>query len=194
MNLLYLFANFFKIGLFSVGGGYAILPFLFEIADSTSGINAHAILGDGWLTRELIGNMLAVGQSLPGAIGANLSAYTGLYYAGIPGAYTAAFALAAPSIIIIMIVARTLKAFKESAAAKNLFTGLRPAAAGLLSAAALGAISLAVWNRAAPVWYEFIRWKEAIIFVIIFFLIIKFKKHPIIYVLAAGATGVILKL
>ena len=189
MNLLYLFANFFKIGLFSVGGGYAILPFLFEIADSSSGINA-----DGWLTRELIGNMLAVGQSLPGAIGANLSAYTGLYYAGIPGAYTAGIALAAPSIIIIMIVARTLKAFKESKAVKNLFTGFRPAAAGLLSAAALGAISIAIWNRAAPVWYEFIRWKEALIFVIIFFLIVKFKKHPVIYVLAAGVIGVILKL
>ena len=131
MKLILLFANFFKIGLFSVGGGYAILPFLFEIADISSGINAS-----GWLTREMIGNMLAVAQSLPGAIGANVSAYTGLHYAGVPGAYTAAFALAAPSIIIIMIVARTLRAFKENTAVKSLFSGLRPAAAGLLSAAA----------------------------------------------------------
>lgn len=184
MKALYLFADFFRIGLFSVGGGYAILPFLFEMADHS----------DGWLTRELIGNMLAVAQSLPGPIGANLSAYTGFNYAGIPSAYAAALGLTAPSIIIIMIVARMLKAFRESSIVKNLFAGLRPAAAGLLSAAAFGAIALALWNSAAPVWYQFIRWKEALIFAVMFFLIYKFKKHPIIYILASGVIGVILKL
>jgi len=184
VKALYLFADFFRIGLFSVGGGYAILPFLFEMADHS----------DGWLTRELIGNMLAVAQSLPGPIGANLSAYTGFNYAGIPSAYAAALGLTAPSIIIIMIVARMLKAFRESSIVKNLFAGLRPAAAGLLSAAAFGAIALALWNSAAPVWYQFIRWKEALIFAVMFFLIYKFKKHPIIYILASGVIGVILKL
>jgi chromate transporter len=189
MSLLFLFANFFKIGLFSVGGGYAILPFLFEMADNSSGINTGA-----WLSRELIGNMLAVAQSMPGAIGANLSAYTGIHYAGVPGAYTAALGLTAPSVIIIMIVARTLQAFKESALVMNLFSGLRPAAAGLLSAAAFWAISLALWNAAAPVWYEYIRWKEGLIFIILFFLVWKFKKHPVVYILVAGFAGVLLKL
>ena len=122
MNLLYFFAKFFKIGLFSVGGGYAILPFLFEMADDS--------VADGslWLTRELVGNMLAIAQSLPGPIGANLSAYTGIHYAGIPAGFVAAFGLAAPSIIIIMIIARTLEAFKRSQAANGLFAGFRPAA------------------------------------------------------------------
>jgi len=189
MMLIFLFANFFKIGLFSVGGGYAILPFLFEMADNASGINA-----DGWLTREMIGNMLAVAQSLPGAIGSNLSAYTGIQYAGVPGAFAAALGLTAPSIIIIMIVARTLQAFKESALVKSLFSGLRPAAAGLLSAAAFWALSLALWNAAAPVWHEFIRWKEALIFIVLFFLIYKFKKHPVVYIFIAGLAGVLLKL
>ena len=184
MRLIFLYATFFKIGLFSVGGGYAILPFLFELADNSG----------GWLTIEMVGNMLAVSQSLPGAIGANISAYIGLTYAGIPGGYTAAFALATPSIIIIMIVARTLKAFKESAAIQNLFSGLRPAAAGLLSAAAFGAIAMSMWNAAAPVWYEYLRWKETLIFLLVFFLVIKLKKHPIVYILAAGVVGMILKL
>ena len=184
MNLLYLFARFFKIGLFSVGGGYAILPFLFEMADSSG----------GWLTREMVGNMLAVAQSLPGPIGANLSAYTGFHYAGVPAGFTAAIGLTAPSIIIIMIVARTLQAFKGSATVNSLFAGFRPAAAGLLSAAAFGAISLSLWNAAAPAWYASIRWKEALIFAIIFFHIFKFKKHPVIYIIAAGAVGVVLKL
>jgi chromate transporter len=188
MKLLLLFVNFFRIGLFSVGGGYAILPFLFDMADNYTGINAG-----GWLTREMILNMLAVAQSLPGAIGSNVSAYTGIYYSGISGGFTAAFALAAPSIIIIMVVARAVSTFQENTIVKNLFSGLRPAAAGLLSAAAVNAIS-PLWNSAAQIWYLFIRWKEAAIFAIIFILVIKFRKHPIIYILCAGAVGVILKL
>ena len=193
MKLLFLFANFFKIGLFSVGGGYAILPFLFEMADKSAADGIHAD-GSGWLTREMVGNMMAVAQSLPGPIGANLSAYTGIHYGGLPAGFTAAFGLAAPSIIIIMIVARTLEAFKENMVVKSLFAGLRPAAAGLLSAAAFGAIALSLWNAAAPVWYDFIRWKETLIFAVVFFLIFKFKKHPVIYIVAAGAVGVVLKL
>jgi len=188
MNLLYLLATFFKIGLFSVGGGLAILPFLFEIADN-SGADSS-----GWLTREMIGNMLAVSQSLPGAIGANLSAYTGFHYAWIPGGYVAAISLTIPSIIIIILVARMLRAFKESAAVKSIFSGLRPAAAGLLSAACVGTVALSLWNSAAPVWYEFIRWKEALIFALILILIMKFKKHPIVYIAAAGVAGAVLKL
>jgi len=184
MSLLYLFVTFFRTGLFAVGGGLATLPFIFEIADNS----------DGWLTREMVGNMLAVAQSSPGAIGANLSAYVGLRYAGISGAYAAALGLIAPSIIIIIIIAKMLKAFKENPIVKSLFAGFRPAAAGLLSAACFGAIALSLWNAAAPVWYELLRWKEALIFVVLFFLIYKFKKHPVIYIFAAGVAGVVLKL
>jgi len=188
MKLLYLVVTFSKIGLFSIGGGLATLPFLFEMADqSTAG-------GSGWLTREMIGNMLAVAQSLPGAVGVNLSAYTGFRYAWIPGAYMAALGLVVPSIVVILIVARMLQAFKENAVVKSLFGGLRPAAAGLLSAAGFGAIALSLWNKAAPMWYSHIRWKETLIFAVLFFLIYKFKKHPIVYIVAAGAVGVLLKL
>jgi chromate transporter len=189
MKLLYLFATFFRIGLFAIGGGLATLPFLFELADNSTGINTA-----GWLTREMIGNMLAVAQSSPGAVGANLSAYTGLRYAFIPGGYAAVLGLVTPSIIIIVIVARTLKAFKESAVVKSLFSGFRPAAAGLLSTAGFGAISLSLFSRSAQHWYEIIRWKETLIFAVLFFLVYRFKKHPIIYIVAAGAAGVVLKL
>jgi len=188
MKLLYLFVTFFKIGLFSIGGGLATLPFLFEIAD---GLSADT---GAWITREMIGNMLAVSQSLPGAIGVNLSAYTGFSYGGIPDAYMAALGLIAPSIIIIIIIARMLLAFKESGIVKSLFAGFRPAAAGLLSAAGFGAIMLSLWNASAGVWYEYVRWKQALIFALLFFLIYKFKKHPIVYIAAAGVVGVILKL
>ncbi|MCL2233031.1 MAG: chromate transporter [Treponema sp.] len=184
MTFLFLFANFAKIGLFAIGGGLATIPFFFQLAEN------HP----EWLSREMIGNMLAIAQASPGAIGPNLSAYAGLLYAGIPGGYMAAFGLVAPAVVIIIIVARTLQAFRESVVVKNLFSGFRPAAAGLLSAAAFSVIALSLWNAAAPAWYAHIRWKEALIFAILFFLVVKFKKHPIVYVIAAGAAGVIFRL
>jgi len=184
MVFLFLFAVFSKIGLFAIGGGLATIPFFFQLADN------HP----DWLTREMIGNMLAIAQASPGAIGPNLSAYAGWLYAGIPGGYMAALGLVAPAIIIITIVARTLTAFRESVVVKSLFSGFRPAAAGLLSAAAFAVIALSLWNAAAPVWYAHIRWKEVVLFALLFFLIVKFKKHPIVYVIIAGAAGVIFQL
>lgn len=184
MKLLFLCFTFARIGLFAIGGGLATLPFLFELADKYP----------AWLTREAIGNMLAVAQSLPGAIGVNLASYAGFLPAGIPGSFAAAFALTGPSIIIIITIARMLKSFKENRVVKSLFAGFRPAAAGLLSAAGFGAITLSLYNAAAPIWYNAIRWKEAALFIIIFVLIYKFKKHPVIYIAAAGIAGVVLGL
>ena len=183
MNLLYLIAEFFRIGLFAIGGGLATLPFLFEIADNSD-----------WISREAIGNMLAVAQSAPGAIGANLASYVGFTYAGPAGGFAAALGLVFPSIIIITIVARMLQSFKENKVVQSLFTAFRPAAAGLLSAAGFSAIALSLWNAAAPIWYEFIRWKETLLLALILFLVMKFKKHPILYIAAAGVAGVLLQL
>jgi len=184
MKLLYLFITFFRIGLFAIGGGLATLPYLFELADKS----------DGWLTRQMIGDMLAVAQSSPGAVGVNLASYTGVRYAAIPGAYAAALGLIAPSIVIIVIVAKTLKAFKENAVVKSFLAGFKPAATALISAAGLGAISLSLWNSAALSWLEYVRWKETLIFIMFFLLIFKFKKHPIVYIIGAGVAGVVLKL
>ncbi|GHT68522.1 chromate transporter [Spirochaetia bacterium] len=188
MKLFFLFVQFFKIGLFSIGGGYATLPFLYEMADKAKGSSNE------WLTAEKIGDMLAVAQSLPGAIGGNLSAYTGFQYAGIPGGLIAALGLISPSIIIIAIIARILNAFKESKMVASLFAGFRPAGAGLLSAAALGALAISLYNPAAETWTAMLRWKECILFAALFFLVYKFKKHPVVYIAIAGAAGVILGL
>jgi chromate transporter len=87
-----------------------------------------------------------------------------------------------------------LQAFKESPVVTAVFAGFRPAAAGLLSAAGLGAIALSLYNDAAPVWYELIRWKETLLFGIIFVLLVSFRKHPVVYIAAAGAAGLVLGL
>jgi chromate transporter len=183
MILLFLYLQFFQIGLFSVGGGLATLPFLYQLADRQD-----------WLSPEIIGNIQAVAQSLPGAIGVNMSAYTGFQCAGIPGAFVSAFGLISPSIIVIIIVAKMLSAFKENAAVKAVFSGLRPAAAGLLCAAGFGAIKLSVYSGSGTAWYEMVRWREGVLLLILCFLVFKFKKHPIIYIALAGAAGVVFAL
>jgi chromate transporter len=181
--LLILFAEFFKIGLFSVGGGLATLPFLYQLADRYD-----------WLDYETIANMVAIAESTPGAIGVNMATYAGFRCAGISGALSATAGLVLPSIIIILIVARMLRSFKENAVVAAVFAGLRPAAAGLIAAAGFGVIRLALYNGAASVWYALIRWREAAMFAVLFFLIRVFKKHPVIYIAAAGLAGAALGL
>jgi chromate transporter len=183
VNPLILFVQFFRIGLFSIGGGYATLPFLYEMADTYE-----------QLSREDVGNMLAVAQSLPGAIGVNLSAYTGFRFAGIPGAFAAALGLTTPSIIIIAIVARVLGAFKESKTVAALFAGFRPAGAGLLSAAAFASIAVSLYRPGWETWRRILRWRELVLFALIFFLVVKFKKHPVFYIAGAALAGAALAL
>jgi chromate transporter len=183
VTLLLLFAEFFKVGLFSAGGGLATLPFLYQLADKYD-----------WLDYETIADMVAVAESTPGAIGVNMATYAGFQCAGIPGSVTATLGLIMPSIIVIIIVARILSAFKESFLAAAVFSGLRPAAAGLVAAAGFGVMKLSLYNGGAPVWYSLLRWREGAIFAVLFFLIHVFKKHPVVYIAAAGLTGVILGL
>jgi chromate transporter len=123
-----------------------------------------------------------------------MAAYAGFLGAGLPGACIAALGLVSPSIIIIIVIARMLQSFKENALVKSVFSGLRPAAAGLLAAAGFGAIKLSLYNPGAPQWYNLIRWQETLIFAVLFLLIRKFKRHPVVYIAIAGAAGIALGL
>jgi chromate transporter len=183
VKFLILFAEFCKIGLFSVGGGLATLPFLFELAEKNNP-----------LSPEQIGDFLAVAQTSPGAIGINMGAQTGFLFAGVPGAYIAALALAAPSIAVIIVVARMLQSFRENLLVAAVFSGLRPAAAGLLAAAGFNVWKISLYNGGAEIWYDLLRKKECLLFGVFFFCIHRLKGHPAIYVAAAAALGVILGL
>ncbi|MDR2607892.1 MAG: chromate transporter [Treponema sp.] len=183
MNPLLLFAEFFKIGLFSVGGGLATLPFLFHLADIY-----------GWLTREKVGDILAVAQSSPGAIGINMGAQTGFQALGIAGSIIAVLGMIVPSIVIILVIAKFLKEFKENSIVAAVFTGLRPAAAGLLAAAAFGAWKLALYNSEWQEWYTILRYKECLLCAGIFIALKKLKFHPVVYIALGGAAGIMLGL
>lgn len=125
MLYLKLFFNFFRVGLFSIGGGMATIPFLQEMGEIT-----------GWFTNTDLMNMLAVSESTPGPIGINMATYVGYQSAGVLGGIVATLGEIAPSIIIILIVARILKQFRHNRYVEAAFYGVRPASTGLIAAAA----------------------------------------------------------
>jgi chromate transporter len=196
MGLFFLYIEFFKIGVFAVGGGLAILPFLFLMANDRSTF----IRQTGWLNTEQIGNFLAIAQCSPGAVGVNTSVQTGFLYGGISGGIIAVLGLISPAIIIISVIAGALQSLKTNKISIAVFSGLRPAAAGLLTAAGLGVWRLALYNDAATAaavngaWYKIIRWRESLVCLVIYLLIVKFKGHPVVYVALGAAAGIILGL
>jgi chromate transporter len=188
MNLFLFYIEFFKIGLFAVGGGYATLPFLFRMADG----HFTFIRQTGWISAEQIGNFIAIAQCSPGAVGLNVAAQAGYLYGGPAGGILAVLGLISPAIIIISVVARFLLLVKENKIAASVFSGLRPAATGLLSAAAWSVWRLALYNPANTVWHEIVRWREGLVCLVIFVLIVKFKGHPVIYVALGAIAGMVM--
>jgi len=138
MIYLKLFWEFFKTGLFAVGGGMATLPFLSDIGERT-----------GWFTQQKLADMIAVSESTPGPIGVNMATYVGFETAGVLGAVTATLGLVAPSIVIILLIARVLKQFRNNRTVDAVFYGLRPCSVALIAAAGLLVAKLTFLNADA---------------------------------------------
>ena len=187
MILLRLFWEFFKTGLFAVGGGLATLPFLYDISERT-----------GWFSAAEIADLLAVSESTPGAIGINMSTYAGVHTAGVIGGIVATMGLICPSIIVIIIISNVLKKFQDSKLVQKIFYGLRPASLGLIGAAGLGVAKIALLNTDAfqenGLISQLCDWKCIVLAVVIFLVYRKLKHSPIFYILAAAAVGIIFKL
>ena len=184
MNILLLYLEFAGIGLFSIGGGLATLPFIYNLAGKYS-----------WLDAAQIPDMFAVAQLMPGAIGINLGAYVGIQAAGALGAFTAVCGLVSAPAAIIIVIARLYDGFKKNRVARSVFEGMRPAAAGLLAAAGYGILKLALYKQDAAPWYQSLKLRECLISVIFYVLLACFKKAPTVLFIVAGAlAGIILKL
>ncbi len=185
MTFINLYLTFFKIGLFTIGGGLAALPLLQGEA-----------LRQGWFTLDRFFHMVAVSESTPGPIGVNMATYVGLEQAGIGGSVAATLGLVSPSVIIILIVARYFLHFNEKPLVQSVLKGLRPAVTGLIATAAFNVLTVAV----IP-WRVFLESREIsdllppvnlIIFTVIGFGFLKWKLHPIIYIAAAAVAGMVL--
>ncbi|WP_297018180.1 chromate transporter [uncultured Dialister sp.] len=187
MIWLQMFWEFFKAGLFAVGGGLATLPFLYDISQRT-----------GWFTAEDIANMIAISESTPGPLGVNMATYAGFQALGIPGGIYTTLSLTAPALIVISMVYAVLKKFKESDTMARIFYGLRPASTALIAAAGLGVAKISLLNlplfSSTGSFMSLIRWPSLILAVIIYLGLMKFRWHPVIYIAISAVAGVVLGL
>ena len=187
--LLILFFEFFKTGLFAVGGGMATLPFLYDMSAR------HP----DWFTTEQLADMIAVSESTPGPIGMNMATYVGFRTAGVLGGLIATLGLAAPSIIIILIIARVLKQFRENRYVDAAFYGLRPCSVGLIAAAGLLVVKIALFNfdayAASGAIADLFRIKALILAAVLLVLTraVKATKklHPIFFIIGSALVGVV---
>lgn len=183
MTYLLLFFEFFKTGLFAIGGGLATVPFLFEIANKYP-----------WFTKGQLTDMIAVAESTPGPIGVNMATYAGFSAGGIGGAIIATLGLVTPSVIVVLIVAKILAKFKDNKFVNYAFYGIRPAVAGMIIAAWVSLFQMCVINQAYTGIKDLFYLKELVIFVFMTALCLKTKINPICYIILGAIIGIIFKL
>ena len=186
MILLRLFFEFFKTGLFAVGGGLATIPFLRDMGART-----------GWFADTDLTTMIAVSESTPGPIGVNMATYVGFETAGVPGAVIATLGLVTPSLIVILIVAGFLQKFRQSKTVNSVFYGLRPASTALIAFAGLGVAEKVFVRIGGTATHVFsIHWPSVVLAAAVFLCMryTKLKKlHPIVFIAAAAIAGVIFR-
>ena len=185
MLYLRLFFEFFKTGLFAVGGGMATLPFMYDISDRT-----------GWFTHAQLADMIAVSESTPGPIGVNMATYVGFTAGGVPGAIVATLGVITPSVIVILIVARILKAFRENVYVDSAFYGLRPASTALVAAAGISVVPIALLHSGMT-GLAALNWPAialaAVLLVCTNWVPVVKKWHPIVFIGISALVGVLLK-
>lgn len=168
MIYLLLAYEFFKTGLFSYGGGYATIPFLYQISQ------IH-----GWYTVDELTKMFAVASITPGPVGINTATYAGYKTAGLLGALSATVSEMVPSLILVIIVAKLLKKFSENFYVKALLSTLKPISCALLVFVAVGLIKPSITDI-----------KAMILLAVLLLLSWKNKYNPIFYFVFAGVTGI----
>lgn len=188
MIYLQLFFEFFKTGLFAIGGGMATLPFLYDMADKT-----------GWFTSAQLADMIAISESTPGPIGVNMATYVGFTTAGIWGAIIATIGLITPSVIIIIIISYFLKSFRDNKYVDAAFYGLRPASTGLIAAAGMTVVTITLLQidlfKSTSKIIDLFNWKSLILAFIIYILTNYVKQtkklHPVFFIVGSAIIGML---
>lgn len=185
MNKIWLLIlEFMKTGLFAVGGGLATIPFLNEMG-----------VKYGWFTMDTLSTMIAVSESTPGPIGINMATYVGYTVAGAGGAVFATLGLVAPSIVVICIIANYFQKFKNAKIVQMIFAGLKPAVVAFIAAACLNLFISTLLCAEAGISggaAEFFNWKCILLLAVLLAFKKKFPKvHPIAFIVAAAAAGIV---
>lgn len=172
MIYITLFIEFFKIGLFAIGGGAATIPFLFDLSKKYN-----------WFSFEELTNMIAVAESTPGPIGVNMATFAGFQTAGILGGIIATIGLITPSVIIIVLIAKLLKNYAQNQNFRLVLNSIRPAVLALIIFALMSIVKISI-----------VDYLSFGVFFILTIVMLKYKKSPILYILLSAIIGIILKL
>ncbi len=184
---LQLFWEFCKVGLFSVGGGLATIPFLSDLGSRT-----------GWFTAGDLADMIAVSESTPGPLGVNTATYVGFRCGGLLGGVVATLGLIFPSIVIILVISKFLQRFRTSRGVEGVFYGLRPASTGLIAAALAEVVSIALLTLPAGEGEKLTFHLPAIALCAVVFILMKFtpakKLHPIVFIALSAVAGIVFQM
>lgn len=180
LELLQLFFTFFKIGLFTFGGGYAMLPLI-----------QQEVVANGWMTLDELVNFVAIAESTPGPFAINVATFVGMQQGGFFGAVFATLGVVAPSFVVILIVAQCFEKFKTNKIVQGCLFGLKSAVVGLIGAAVISigqtvmfpdGITLTVFQSATV-------YISLALFAVC--TVLSFKKvHPIFVVLLSAGIGI----
>ena len=180
--ILTLFLEFFKIGLFAIGGGPATIPFLMDLA-----------INRPWFTMEELTNMIAISESTPGPVGLNMATYAGFQTLGLYGGLVSTLGLTIPSIIVIIIIAKFLDGFSENKYVKAAFAGIRPVVVSLIAAAEINLFKVSLFKISDI--GEYTPLLVPIIIAIVIFILLRFKKfsklNPAVWFLFGAVAGLI---
>ena len=183
MIYLRLFYEFFKVGLFSVGGGLATIPFLTDLGQRT-----------GWFTSGQLADMIAISESTPGPLGVNMSTYVGFNTGGFLGGVVSTLGLVAPSILVILLIARILKQFRQSRVVGTIFYGLRTASVALITVALLQVAVIALAKPGGPMGVHWVGVAlAAAVFVLMGYTPAK-KLHPIVFIAFSAVVGIVFQM
>lgn len=172
MIYLLLFFEFFKIGLFAIGGGLVTVPFLFDLSEVY-----------GWFTAKELTDMIAISESTPGPIGVNMATYAGFNAAGIWGGLIATLGLVTPSVIVIVTICRLMNKYSCNRRVNTMLEGIRPAVIALIVFAGLELAKISLADLT-----------HGLIFAILFASIRFYKKSPVFYLGLSAIVGIVLKL
>lgn len=169
MIYLKLFLEFFHIGLFSYGGGYATLPFLYHLTEKYE-----------WYTSSQLADMIAISSITPGPLGVNVATFAGYTTSGILGALIATASVVLPSVIIVIIISKLLEQFRTNRFVKSAIYSLKPAGCGLLAAVGVNMFI----NEISPL--------SIVLFLFLFSVTLKQRRDPLIYLGLSAIAGFVL--
>ena len=177
LNLITLFFLFFKIGLFTFGGGMAMLPLI-----------QQELVGRSLMTTAQAADMVAISEMTPGPFSINSATFVGMQLYGVPGAVAATLGVVLPSVILCLLIARMLKAFQKNVFLRSALSGIRPAVLALITCSLISIGATALFPAGLSLSFE---WPVLLIAFVVFFLLQWGKVSPFLLIAAAGAAGVV---